>query len=62
MCIMTTPNQYPREVQHRVEGQEPLLSEDVMHAELLKGRILGPRIPDIFKENSVHFWLRPKLF
>jgi hypothetical protein len=31
-------------------------------AELLKGRILGSRIPDIFEENSGHFCLRPKIF
>ena len=31
-------------------------------AELLKGRILGSRIPDIFQEYSRHFWLRPKTF
>jgi hypothetical protein len=30
-------------------------------AELLKGRILGSRIPEIFKKNSRHFWLRPKI-
>ena len=30
--------------------------------ELLKGRILGSMILDIFKENSGHFWLRPILF
>jgi hypothetical protein len=32
-----------------------------MVAELLQGRILGSRIPDIFQENSGHFWLRPKI-
>ena len=31
-------------------------------AELLKGRILGSRIPDIFEENSGHFSLRLILF
>ena len=30
--------------------------------ELLKGRILGSMIPDIYKENSGHLWWTPKTF
>jgi hypothetical protein len=32
------------------------------YRELLKGKILGSRIPDIFHESSGHFWLGPILF
>jgi hypothetical protein len=33
-----------------------------LFAELLKGRILESRIPDIFEEKYGHFCMRPKIF
>ena len=36
-------------------GQHSVGKGRVTGAELLKGRILGSRIPDIFEENSGHF-------
>ena len=42
--------------------RDDLCDQMILVTELLKGRILGSRIPDIFQEYSGHFWLRPEYF
>ena len=48
----------------KTQGNALTFLHDLIHLqpELLKGKILGSRIPDLLGGNSEHFWLRYKIF